>query len=176
MYILLAIYLTIIIVATYNCYVCFSYPLKYSPQVSNVCSEFNIPQSLLYSLIRTESSFNPNAKSNAGAIGLTQVLPSTAKYICTKNNLDYSSFDLYNPNDNIYIGAMYLNYLFDRFENLYTAICAYNAGETVVRSWLKDSRYSYDQISLYNIPYKETNNYINKIKNSQKIYIEFYNL
>ena len=56
---------------------------------------------------------------------------------------------------------MYLDYLFNRFENNYTAICAYNAGETVVRSWLKDSRFSYDKISLYNIPYNETNNYIN---------------
>ena len=71
---------------------------------------------------------------------------------------------------------MYLRYLFNRFDSTYTAIAAYNAGETVVRSWLKDQRYSYDQIDLYNIPYKETANYVEKIKNSQQIYINFYKI
>ena len=175
-YILAVIYLAIVIIATYNCYISFSYPVKYSAQVDSVCEQFDIPKSLFYSLIKTESNFNPKAKSSAGAIGLTQVLPSTAEYICTKNNLDYSNFNLYNPDNNLYIGAMYLDYLCDRFDNIYTALCAYNAGETVVRSWLNDTRYSYDQTSLYNIPYNETNNYINKIKNNQKIYINFYKI
>ncbi len=175
-YILTIIYITLVIVSIYNCYIGFSYPIKYKNTVTDVCSKFDIPKSLFYALIKTESNFNPNAKSSAGAIGLTQVLPTTAQYICVKNNLNYSSFDLYNPEDNLYIGAMYLDYLFNRFENKYTAICAYNAGETVVRNWLKDTRYSYDKISLYNIPYNETNNYINKIKNNQKVYIKFYGL
>lgn len=170
------LYIAIIMIAAYFCLTTIKYPKKYSVQIQNACTEFEIPQSTFYALINTESGFNPNAKSSAGAIGLTQVLPSTAEYICVKNNIDYSSFDLYNPNDNIYIGAMYLRYLFDKFNNRYTALAAYNAGETVVRNWLKDARYSYDHISLYNIPYKETNNYINKIKNNEKIYINFYKM
>ena len=103
-------------------------------------------------------------------------MPSTAEYICVKNNLNFSQFDLYNPQDNLYIGAMYLKYLLDKFDTLYTSLVAYNAGETVVRSWLNDERYSYDQISLYNIPYKETYNYIKKIKNAEEIYRNFYKI
>ena len=160
----------------FYCGVVFTHPKKYENLIDEICAEFNINQSTFYALINTESSFNPQAKSSAGAIGLTQVLPSTAEYICIKNNLDYSQFDLYNTHDNLYIGAMYLRYLFNRFDNTYTALCAYNAGETIVRSWLKDQRYSYDSICLYNIPYKETSNYINKIKNSEKIYIKFYKI
>lgn len=173
---LIVLYVVIIIVATYFCSISLLYPKKYENDIAKVCSEFEISKPLFYALINTESSFKQDAKSSAGAIGLTQVLPSTAEYICVKNNLDYSSFDLYEPYDNLYIGAMYLRYLFNRFDNSYTALAAYNAGETVVRSWLQDTRYSYDQICLYNIPYKETNNYIKKIKNNEKIYATFYKL
>lgn len=162
--------------STYFCGISLMYPKKYELTINTICTKFEIPKSTFYALINTESSFNPNAVSSAGAIGLTQILPSTAQYICVKNNLDYSNFDLYNPTDNLYIGAMYLRYLFNRFENNYTALCAYNAGETIVRGWLDDQRYSYDKISLYNIPFKETNNYIKKIKNSEKIYINFYKI
>ena len=174
--ILISLYVVILVISTYFCGIVIAYPKKYENIIEKVCTEFDISQSLLYSLINTESSFNPNVKSSAGAIGLTQLLPSTAEYICTKNNIDYSTINLYNSYDNIYIGAMYLKYLIKKFNTTYTALTAYNAGETTVRNWLKDPRYSYDQISLYNIPYKETSNYIKKIKNSEKIYREFYNI
>jgi len=173
---ILITYITLMITSIYFCNITINYPKKYENEIAKVCTEFNIPQHIMFSLINTESGFNPNAKSNAGAIGLTQILPSTAEYICVKNNLDYSNFNLYNPNDNLYLGAMYLRYLLNRFDSLYTSLAAYNAGETVVNSWLYDTRYSYDKIDLYNIPYKETNNYIKKIKNSQKIYINFYKI
>lgn len=174
--ILIVLYIIILCITFYFCGIVFKYPKKYDTQINKVCTEFEINRSLFYALINTESSFKPNVKSPAGAIGLTQILPSTAQYICVKNNLDYTKFDLYNPSDNLYIGAMYLRYLFDRFDSIYTAICAYNAGETVVRSWLKNEQYSYDQIDLYNIPYPETANYIEKIKNSQQIYMDFYKI
>lgn len=174
--IIMVVYLILIVVSIYFCTICIMYPKKYENQIANVCNEFEISKPTFYALVNTESSFNSKSKSNMGAIGLTQILPSTAQYICVKNNLEYSNFDLYNPNDNLYLGAMYLRYLFDRFDSTYTALAAYNAGETVVRSWLNDTRYSYDQISLYNIPYKETNNYINKIKKCEKIYKNFYKI
>lgn len=175
----LAIFITLfytifISVIITSCAIVFLYPLKYENDIKKVCAEFEIPPHLFCSLINTESSFNPNAKSPAGAVGLTQILPSTAQYICLKNNIDFSSFDLYNPSDNLYLGAMYLNYLFNKFTDTYTALSAYNAGETVVRNWLNDARYSTDKITLINIPYTETKNYINKIKNSEKIYLNLY--
>ena len=174
--ILMITYIALIIMSIYFCSICITYPKKYDTEIANVCATFDIPKHTMYALVKAESNFNPNAKSHAGAIGLTQLLPSTAEYICIKNDLDYSHFDLYNPYDNLYIGAMYLKYLISKFNMTYTALCAYNAGETVVRNWLKDTRYSYDQISLYEIPYNETKNYIEKIKNNEKVYINFYNI
>ena len=174
--VLIVLYIIILMLTAYSCGVVFTYPKKYETEIAKVCAEFEISIPTFYALINTESSFDPSAKSPAGAIGLTQVLPSTAEYICVKNNLDYTQFDLYNPNDNLYIGAMYLRYLLDKFDATYTALAAYNAGETVMRTWLNDERYSYDKISLYNIPYKETAKYIDKIKNGEKIYREFYKL
>lgn len=173
---LVALYVIIIIATAYNCVVIFTHPKKYDNAIQSVCAEFDIDQSTFYALVNVESSFNPNAKSSAGAIGLTQLRPSTAEYICVKNNIDFSSIDLYNPQDNLYVGAMYLRYLLDKFDTTYTALAAYNAGETTVRAWLGDQRYSYDKISLYNIPYKETENYIKKIKNNEKIYRQFYKI
>ena len=169
-------YIFTLLLTVMLCSTIFSHPTKYNSSIESVCDEFEISKPTFYALVNTESSFNPNAKSSAGAIGLTQLLPSTAEYICVKNNIDFTKFDLYNPNDNLYIGAMYFKYLLDKFSTTYTALAAYNAGETVVRSWLKDERYSYDQISLYNIPYEETNNYINKIKKAEKIYKNFYKI
>jgi len=174
--IMLALYVVIMIVATYFCGVAITHPKKYEHTINTVCAEFKISKPLFYALVNTESSFNPNAKSSAGAIGLTQVLPSTAEYICVKNNLDYSTFDLYNPHDNLYIGAMYLRYLLNKFDSTYTALAAYNAGETVVRTWLNDTRYSLDKISLITTPYTETNNYLEKIRDNEKIYINFYKI
>lgn len=174
--ILIVAYIVLIVVSISFCNISINYPKKYENEISAVCTEFDIPKYTMYALVNTESSFKPDAVSHAGAVGLTQILPSTAEYICVKNNLDYSTFDLFNPKDNLYLGAMYLRYLLNRFDSTYTAIAAYNAGETVVRSWLKDNRYSYDQIDLYNIPYKETRNYIKKIKNNEKTYIDFYHI
>lgn len=175
-FILISLYIAIIGFAIYFCNIAIHYPKKYETEIALVCNKFDIPQYTMYALVNTESSFNPNAKSHAGAIGLTQILPSTAQYICNKNNLKYSDFDLYQPLDNLYLGAMYLRYLINKFNNTYTALAAYNAGETIVRNWLSNKKHSYDNISLYHIPYPETSNYINKIKTAEKNYIKFYNL
>ena len=62
----------------------------------------------------------------------------------------------------------------DKFEDKYTAIAAYNAGETRVRTWLNDEQYSIDKKTLNYIPYKETANYIKKIKLNEKFYQKVY--
>ena len=65
---------------------------------------------------------------------------------------------------------MYLNYLFKKFKDTNTVLASYNAGETVVRSWLHNTNYSTDKITLQNIPFLETKNYIKKINNNLKFY------
>ena len=164
------IYTVFIAIVINCCAIIFLHPLKYENDIKKVCTKFEISVPLFCSLIDTESGFNPNAKSSAGAVGLTQILPSTAQYICTKNNLDFSNFDLYNPADNLYLGAMYLHYLLNKFDDTYTALAAYNAGMGNVEKWLYDSNYSIDGSKIKTTPYEETNRYITKINNNLKIY------
>ena len=78
--------------------------------------------------------------------------------------------DLFIPEINIEYGCKYLRYLINKFEVPSTALAAYNAGETRVRSWLKTTEFSLDGKTLINIPYEETKNYVKKVNNNMKFY------
>ncbi len=82
-----------------------------------------VPLSLLAAVAQTESNFEPNAVSHAGALGLLQVLPSTAQEL---------EINLNSPSANVLAGARYLRRMLDRFDSLQLALAAYNAGPTAV--------------------------------------------
>ncbi len=102
-----------------------NFPLKYREEVLTISRELKIDPALLIALIKVESSFNPYAVSPAGAVGLTQVMPHTAKWISEKLGI---SGKLGKPSDNIKIGASYLKYLMDKYGDLEKALKAYNIG------------------------------------------------
>jgi len=115
------------------------YPLKYRAEITSASEQFGVDRVLIASVIRAESGFDPGAISNKGAVGLMQVLPTTAAYINTRMNLGFTGpITLTDPATNITIGTAYLRYLLDRFEDMRTAIIAYNAGEGRVQNWLMD--------------------------------------
>lgn len=147
------------------------YPINYKSYIEKYSKEYNLKPELVASLINVESSFNKNAKSNKGAIGLMQILPSTAKYISELLKEDFTVNQLYNPEVNIKYGCFYLNYLNKKFKNQETTLCAYNAGENTVSLWLKNKTISQDGISLGSIPYKTTESYVKKIIRGVKFYI-----
>lgn len=150
------------------------YPIKYRDQINQYANEYKISPSLVASIINVESGFSSQKKSNAGAIGLMQILPNTAQYICEIKHINYTGInDLYNPEKNIKIGCLYFKYLLDKFGDFDTTICAYNAGETTVLNWLKNENYSLDKKTLKNIPYNETKNYLIKINRNIKIYQKY---
>ena len=150
------------------------YPLNFEEIVLETAKSNHIDATLLFSIINIESSFNPNAKSDKGAIGLMQITPKTGEYISKMLNVD--EYDLYNPKTNIEFGGYYLKYLINRFQNTETAVCAYNAGEGNVSIWLNNPEFSDDKITLKNIPFTETNEYINKFKKTftkyKKLYVD----
>lgn len=149
------------------------YPLKFQNEIKLASTEFGVEEKLIASVINVESSFNVNAVSNKGAIGLMQVLPSTASWVSLTNSEFEEEVDsalLLNPQINIRIGTCYIKYLIGKFEDVNVALCAYNAGEGVVATWLKDGEISPDGKTLSKIPYLETKNYIEKIQKNLKIY------
>ena len=147
-------------------------PLEYREVVEKYSAEYSLNKNFVYAVIKVESSFNPNAKSSAGAKGLMQLTDSTAEY--TAKLLGLETFDLFDGETNINLGCYYLKYLSERFENLQTVICAYNAGEGRVREWLKNTEYSKDGKTLIVVPYPETNEYREKILKTFSKYEKLY--
>lgn len=94
--------------------------VKYADIINQASAKYGIPSNILAGLIQTESGFNPNAKSYAGAMGLTQLMPGTAKSLGVSN--------AYDPYQNIMGGANYLAQMISRFGNVRDALSAYNMG------------------------------------------------
>ena len=150
----------------------FVYPQEYKEIVLKYSNEYSLDKNLVYAVIKVESSFEVDAQSSKGAKGLMQITDATADYIAKK--LGEDTFDLFSEDDNIRFGCYYLRYLADRFENVKTVICAYNAGEGRVREWLNNLEYSNDKKTLTVIPYEETREYTEKILKTFSKYEKLY--
>jgi len=144
------------------------YPIKYSQEVSFASKKFGVGRDVIYSTINVESGFNKNAISSKGAVGLMQLLPSTAQDLAQRLNME--DFDLQNPQDNILLGTYYLSILKTRFSGWNETLCAYNAGPTNVSSWLAKTEFSEDGKTLKKIPFKETREYVLKFQKNLKYY------
>jgi len=119
---------------------------KFMPTVDYAAQKYNLPNSLLHAVITAESSYNPTAVSRAGAVGLMQLMPETARR--------YGVKDRKNPYENIHGGSRYLRDLLTMFNNdLTLALAAYNAGEGAVKKYGNKIP-----------PYAETRNYVRKVR------------
>jgi soluble lytic murein transglycosylase-like protein len=98
-------------------------PERFRPAFERASKETGVQLSVLTAMAQVESNFQPNAVSHAGARGLLQVLPSTAREL---------EIDLGGPNADVLAGARYLRRMLDRFDSLELALAAYNAGPTAV--------------------------------------------
>jgi soluble lytic murein transglycosylase len=132
---------------------------------------------LIHALIRQESNFAPDAISRAGARGLMQLMPSTAKWIAGKYNLPYSEPLLtIDPKYNISVGQAYLGGVLDSFSGSYVlALAAYNAGPGRVRQWIRDygdpRDPGVDVIDwIEQIPFNETRNYVQRVLEGLQVY------
>ena len=142
--------------------------LKFYPIIEQYSIEYNVDPLLITSIIKVESNFNSDAKSKKGAIGLMQIMPSTAKEISEKyfNFFDFNENKLYDPEFNIRTGVCYVKILSDMFNNnINLVLASYNAGLGNVQKWQQENPIiEYDSQEM---PFKETQNYVSKI---DKIY------
>jgi len=153
-----------------------TYPLKYSDMVAKEATANHLDPALVYSVMKAESNFNPDAQSHAGAIGLMQLTPDTFAWIQTKlkSEAKFTEQDLYTPEVNIRYGCKLLSLLLDKYSQTGTALGAYNAGIGTVNSWLKNPDISKDGTSLDNIPYAETKNYVSAVLKNYDNYKKLY--
>ncbi|MBQ8762329.1 MAG: lytic transglycosylase domain-containing protein [Clostridia bacterium] len=147
------------------------FPQKYHNEIEKYSNQYNLDPVLVASVINAESKYNEQAISKAGAMGLMQLMPSTAFWVAEKEKIELNSKeDLFIPEINIQLGCAYLNMLLNEFKDENTALSAYNAGSSYVKQWLKNEKYSSNGVKLTTTPYKETNAYIQKIAFNKRIY------
>lgn len=129
------IYILIFSVLAVGKYINDFFPVKYTEEVEYMAELRNLDRALIYAVIKVESGFRETVISHRGAVGLMQVLPSTANWILEVNNYNPENYDLYNPRDNIFVGSLYLRYLHDRFDNdLEKVTAAYNGGSSRIQN------------------------------------------
>ena len=128
----------------------------------SACDRFSVTPSLVHAVIKVESGYRADAVSRAGAIGLMQLMPSTAEWCAKKVGAEFEKADLFDPKCNITLGVYYLSYLLNRFNDEETVIAAYNAGEGNVMLWKAQK--------LTEIPFPETRRYVERVINAQRIY------
>lgn len=152
------------------------YKTDYSEYVYKYSEENNIDPLLTFAIIKAESNFNRNIKSKSGAIGLMQLIESTAIEQAEEVNEEIIVTEsLYNPEINIKIGTKYYSKLIKKYNNnTLLALAAYNAGIGNVDNWIGQGIIKADGSDIENIPFKETNNYVRKIVRDYKIYQNLY--
>ncbi|MCL2509259.1 MAG: lytic transglycosylase domain-containing protein [Oscillospiraceae bacterium] len=150
------------------------YPVRYEDAVLKYSVEYGLDASLVYAVIKTESSFDPNARSNKGALGLMQFMPDTLDWICLRSGENLRFEDLRDGETAIRCGAFMLKLLLDEFGSIETALAAYHAGRGQVNRWLADSGISSDGKTLDRIPFPDTAHYVGKVTRAIRIYEKLY--
>lgn len=151
------------------------YPLNYYRQVKSMADEYKNNDALMMSIIREESYFNSESQSGVGAIGLMQLMPATAHEVGNKNDIQFNTNDLLNPELNIRVGNLYYSILRSLLENKdISAIAAYNGGVGSVTSWKTTLKYQDTDEFVEQIPYPETKNYVKKVFRSYWNYTRIY--
>ena len=151
------------------------YPLNYYKQLKFYADEYKNNDALMMGIIRTESTFNPEAQSNAGAIGLMQLMPATAHDIGNKNGITFNTSYLFNPELNIKIGNLYFSTIHKMLDKKdVSAVAAYNGGIGSVMNWKTSLKYNDTDEFVEQIPYEETRDYVERVFESYWNYIRIY--
>lgn len=147
------------------------FPLEHMTLVEEKSEAKNIDNAWVFAVMRQESAFSSDAHSPAGARGLMQLMPATAKFIARKEKLKTPQRNhLYRPEVNITLGTAYLNHVYQELGgHQVLATAAYNAGPNNVRKWLPETTIPAD-IWVELIPFSETRRYTERVLSYAAIY------
>lgn len=113
-------------------------PIKYEAEINAAADEFNIDRAVMFGLVRAESTFNASARSRAGALGLCQLMPTTAAGVAKRIGIEgFTTSMLYDPAINARLGAAYLRGLLDMYnQDIKVALMGYNGGPGAANRYL----------------------------------------
>jgi len=142
------------------------YPLEYAHIVRGYAKHHDLDPALLAAVIYAESRFDPSARSAAGAVGLMQLLPDTAKGIALRTGgTQFVVADLRVPEINVRYGSWYLDHLLDRYGGSTLALAAYHAGQGNVDRWRREGS---------GIAFPETRAYVADVVRLRRVYEQAY--
>jgi soluble lytic murein transglycosylase len=153
----------------------FTLPLSNADIIREQAADKRIDPALVAGVIYAETKFDPRP-SAAGAQGLMQILPQTAEFLARRSGATtFRLADLGTPDVNIAYGTYYLRYLLDHYRgNTMLALAAYNGGETNVDRWVVDARDQGHSLTVQDIPFSETRDYIQRVLQAQHDYRHTY--
>lgn len=147
------------------------YPQKYWSTIKEVTNGYRFDPRIFHSLVREESSFNPKIVSWAGAKGLSQLMPATAKQVAGWMNLSLKNNAIFDAKTNLSIGSRYLNHLHEYFhDNSFMAVGSYNAGAGNMNKWHKRFGPTPVDHLVEQIPIRETRGYIKRVLGTFQLY------
>jgi len=148
------------------------FPLAYRDDIIREAQNNNINLALAFALIRQESAFTTDARSHAGALGLMQLMPRTAKKVARRIGIKYSGYSgLTDTDTNLKLGMHHLRKVMNRYQNNpVLATAAYNAGEYRVKQWIPEQGSLDADIWTETLPFTETRNYVQNILYFATIY------
>jgi soluble lytic murein transglycosylase len=150
-------------------------PLNDASIIRRQAAEKRLDPALIAAVIYAETKFEPRP-SSAGAEGLMQILPSTAYYLARlSGGNSFTASDLAEPSVNVAYGSYYLRYLLDHYGgDEMLAVAAYNGGETNVDRWVAKADAAGRQLSVQEIPFAETREYVQRVLGAQRAYRSTY--
>lgn len=150
-----------------------SYPILHEREVAQAASQEGVPAETIYAVMRQESRFVPHAISSAGALGLMQIMPGTARRMWRRRHESepFSDLRLFDPTINVALGAAYLAKLQQRYSgNLAYVAAAYNAGPQRVDEWLRQPHGTTNVAFVELIPFDETREYVKAVLTNEAMY------
>jgi len=151
-----------------------AFPLPYESSLRMAAAGNHVDPMFIAGLVRQESAFESNAVSHQGAMGLMQVMPSTASKLARQLKVRYARASLTDPGYNLKLGARYLADLIQVFGTHEAALAAYNAGEDRVVQWTTGQNYLETAEFVESIPFTETREYVQIVIRNAEVYRQVY--